>query len=91
MPGFAANRIQLAVLREALALVRDGVVSVEGADAVMKYGLGFRWACLGPLETVDFGGWMCSITSANTLCRIWKIPMPCRNCWRRSSRPGNTG
>ena len=56
VPGFAANRIQLAVLREALALVRDGVVSVEGADAVMKYGLGFRWACLGPLETVDFGG-----------------------------------
>ncbi len=56
VPGFAANRIQLAVLREVLALVKDGVVSVEGADAVMKYGLGFRWACLGPLETVDFGG-----------------------------------
>lgn len=56
VPGFAANRIQLAVLREVLALVRDGVVSVEAADAVMKYGLGFRWACLGPLETIDFGG-----------------------------------
>ena len=56
VPGFAANRIQLAVLREVLALVKAGVVSVEGADAVMKYGLGFRWACLGPLETVDFGG-----------------------------------
>lgn len=56
VPGFAANRIQLAVLREVLAMVRDGVVSVEAADAVMKYGLGFRWACLGPLETIDFGG-----------------------------------
>ena len=56
VPGFAANRIQLAVLREALSLVRKGVVSVEGIDAVMKYGLGFRWACLGPLETIDFGG-----------------------------------
>lgn len=56
VPGFAANRIQLAVLRETMALVRDGVVSVEAADAVMKYGLGFRWACLGPLETIDFGG-----------------------------------
>lgn len=56
VPGFAANRIQLAVVREVLSMVKNGVISVEGADAVMKYGLGFRWACLGPLETLDFGG-----------------------------------
>lgn len=55
-PGFAANRLQLAVIREALSMVRKGIISKEGIDAVMKYGLGFRWACLGPLETVDFGG-----------------------------------
>ncbi|WP_299144565.1 3-hydroxyacyl-CoA dehydrogenase family protein [uncultured Dialister sp.] len=55
-PGFAANRIQLAVIREALSMVKKGIISKEGVDAVMKYGLGFRWACLGPLETVDFGG-----------------------------------
>ena len=54
--GFAANRLQLAVVREALSLVDAGVVSKEGIDDVMKYGLGFRWACLGPLETLDFGG-----------------------------------
>ena len=56
VPGFAANRLQLAVIREALALVKDGVVSAQDIDAVMKYGLGFRWAVLGPLETADFGG-----------------------------------
>lgn len=56
VPGFAANRLQLAVAREALALVKDGVVSAEGIDDVMKYSLGFRWASLGPLETMDFGG-----------------------------------
>lgn len=56
VPGFAANRIQLAVLREALYMVEEGIVSPEGVDDVMKYGLGFRYACLGPLETVDFGG-----------------------------------
>lgn len=55
-PGFAANRIQLAVIREALSMVKKGIISKEGIDAVMKYGLGFRWACLGPLETADFGG-----------------------------------
>lgn len=54
--GFAANRIQFAVLREALYLVENGVVSKEGIDDLMKYGLGFRYACLGPLEVVDFGG-----------------------------------
>lgn len=54
--GFAANRLQLAVLREALSMVEQGVVSPESIDDVMKYGLGFRWACIGPLETVDFGG-----------------------------------
>lgn len=54
--GFAANRIQFAVLREALDLVEKGVVSAEGIDDVMKYGLGFRYACLGPLEVADFGG-----------------------------------
>lgn len=55
-PGFAANRIQLAVIREALSMVEKGIISKEGIDSVMKYGLGFRWACLGPLETADFGG-----------------------------------
>lgn len=56
VPGFAANRLQFAVLREALDLVKKGVVSAEGIDDVMKYGLGFRYACLGPLEVSDFGG-----------------------------------
>ena len=54
--GFAANRIQFAVLREALYLIENGIVSKEGIDDLMKYGLGFRYACLGPLEAVDFGG-----------------------------------
>lgn len=45
-----------AVVREVCHMVEQGVVSAEAADAVMKYGLGFRWACLGPLETMDFGG-----------------------------------
>ena len=54
--GFAANRIQFAVLREALYLVEQGIISKEDIDSVMKYGLGFRYACLGPLEVADFGG-----------------------------------
>ena len=54
--GFAANRLQFAVLREALDLVEKGVIYKEGIDDVMKYGLGLRYACLGPLEVADLGG-----------------------------------
>lgn len=51
--GFVFNRLQGAVLREAYALVRDGVAAVEDIDTVMRDGLGRRWAFMGPFETVD--------------------------------------
>ena len=55
-PGFALNRIQLAILRECLHIVDEGIASPEAVDAVMKYGLGLRYACLGPFEVCDLGG-----------------------------------
>ncbi|WP_335483167.1 3-hydroxyacyl-CoA dehydrogenase family protein [Bacillus sp. JJ1773] len=54
--GFVANRIQAALLREALALIEDGIVDVEDMDKIIKDGPGFRWAFIGPIETVDYGG-----------------------------------
>jgi 3-hydroxyacyl-CoA dehydrogenase len=51
--GFVFNRLQGAVLREAYCLVRDGVVSVEDVDRIMRDGLGLRWSVIGPFETVD--------------------------------------
>lgn len=63
IPGFIGNRMQFAVLREALYLLEQGVASAEDIDRVMKYGLGFRYACLGPLEVADLGG-------LDTFCRI---------------------
>lgn len=56
VPGFILNRIQLAILRECISLVEDGIADVADVDACMKYGLGFRWAAFGPFEVVDFGG-----------------------------------
>lgn len=56
VPGFVLNRLQFAVFREALFLVEQGVASIEDIDGAMKYGLGPRYACLGPFETADFGG-----------------------------------
>lgn len=51
--GFVFNRLQGAVLREAYALVRDGVASVEDIDRIVRDGLGLRWSVVGPFETVD--------------------------------------
>ena len=54
--GFILNRLQYACLREACQWVEMGYASLEDVDNVMKYGLGLRYACIGPFETVDFGG-----------------------------------
>jgi 3-hydroxybutyryl-CoA dehydrogenase len=56
LPGFASNRLQFALLREALHLVAEGVVSAQDVDRVLKGGVGFRYPWLGPLETADLGG-----------------------------------
>lgn len=54
--GFLINRIQFAVLREALYLVETGAATVEDIDTVMKAGMGLRYAALGPFGVADFGG-----------------------------------
>ena len=51
--GFVFNRLQGAILREAYCLVRDGVISVDDLDRVMREGPGLRWAFMGPFETMD--------------------------------------
>jgi 3-hydroxybutyryl-CoA dehydrogenase len=55
-PGMLWNRIQLAVLREALWLVEHGVASPAVIDEVMRDGLARRWRLTGPFETVSLGG-----------------------------------
>ena len=51
--GFVMNRLQTAVVNEAVALVAAGVVEPADLDAVMKHSLGLRWALMGPFETMD--------------------------------------
>ena len=55
-PSFVLNRLQQAILRESLHIVQQGIASPEAVDDVMKYALGFRYACFGPFETCDLGG-----------------------------------
>jgi 3-hydroxybutyryl-CoA dehydrogenase len=56
VPGFVANRLQYALLREAYALVEAEVASYEEIDAAVRFGLGARWAAVGPFESMDLAG-----------------------------------
>lgn len=47
-PGFLLNRMQAALIREAIHLVESGVADVDAVDAVIRDGLGLRWALMGP-------------------------------------------
>ena len=54
--GCIINRIQFAVLREALHIVDIGAATIEDVDTVLKAGMGLRYAALGPFGVADFGG-----------------------------------
>ncbi len=52
-PGFVMNRLQGALLTEMFSVVRDGLMTPQDVDALIRDGFGVRWAWLGPLEGVD--------------------------------------
>jgi len=52
-PGFVLNRLQVALVNEAISLVNEGVATVEDVDAAVCHGLGLRWSFMGPFETID--------------------------------------
>jgi 3-hydroxybutyryl-CoA dehydrogenase len=56
VPGFVANRLQYALLREAYALVDAGVCTFADVDRTVTHGLGARWAAIGPFETMELAG-----------------------------------
>ncbi|MPM66430.1 L-carnitine dehydrogenase [bioreactor metagenome] len=55
-PGFVANRLQMALVMEAIRLVRAGVVDVRELDDIVTHSLGIRWATIGPLLAFHLGG-----------------------------------
>src|SRR5919106_3046194 len=54
--GFAWNRLQLALLREAVWLVENGVASPATVDEIVRDGLARRWRYTGPFQTGGPGG-----------------------------------
>ncbi|MDE2198031.1 MAG: 3-hydroxybutyryl-CoA dehydrogenase [Rhodospirillales bacterium] len=55
-PGYIVPRIQALAMNEAARMVGEGVASAADLDAAIRYGFGLRFAVLGLLEFIDWGG-----------------------------------
>ncbi|MEO5698806.1 MAG: 3-hydroxyacyl-CoA dehydrogenase NAD-binding domain-containing protein [Burkholderiaceae bacterium] len=67
IPGFLGNRMQHALIREALNLLQSGVASADDIDAAIRYSFGFRLAAAGPLLQREHAGWDTSFAVAQSL------------------------
>ena len=56
VPGYIANRLQRALVREALAQVAEGLASAEDVDRAVRFGFGLRFLVRGPLAQRDVAG-----------------------------------
>jgi 3-hydroxybutyryl-CoA dehydrogenase len=73
-PGYIVPRIQGLAMNEAARLVEQGVASVEDIEKAVKFGFGFRFAVLGLLEFIDWGGGDILYYAANYLAKALNDP-----------------
>jgi 3-hydroxyacyl-CoA dehydrogenase len=66
-PGFVGNRLQMALLREALAIVDAGIATPEDVDTIIKNGFGRRLAVAGVFEVFEAAGWDLTLAVASQL------------------------
>lgn len=76
--GFLANRLQHAMVREALSMVAQGVATAEDVDKAVQYGFGFRFLACGPMLQKEMSGWDTNYRSGSiiypTLCNDPRPP-----------------
>lgn len=70
VPGFVWNRLQLALLREAVWLVERGVAAPATVDAIVRDGLARRWRYTGPFQTAALGG---ADTFERVAANLWPV------------------
>ena len=67
-PGFLINRLQHALVREAVRLLAEGLATAEDIDAAVQYGLAPRFITAGPLKQRDVNGLAMHVKVAT---RLW--------------------
>ena len=63
IPGLLITRLQHALMREALSLVDQGIVTPQDIDDAVRFGFGFRFAALGPMAQKEMSGWDTHVAS----------------------------
>ena len=56
LPGQICNRLQQALIREAIYMVQEGIASADDVEEALKAGAGLRWPVYGPFEHADVVG-----------------------------------
>jgi 3-hydroxybutyryl-CoA dehydrogenase len=78
IPGFLINRLQHAVIREAVALLASGIAGAEDIDQAFRLGLAPRFTTAGPLEQRDINGLSMHVKVATHLWKnlsSWEEPL----------------
>lgn len=65
--GAIGNRVQHAMLREALWLIENGVASAEDIDDAVRLSFGFRLAAAGPIRQKEHSGWNTTLAVSTSL------------------------
>ena len=91
IPGFLANRIQHALMREALSLIDAGIATPLDVDLAVRYSFGFRYAAVGPIVQKEISGWATTYNAARaifpTLSNVAEVPA----CLTEMVARGDTG
>lgn len=77
IPGFVGNRLQVAVLGQALYLVQQGVIGPTEFDDLVKHSTGVRYAAVGPFESAHLAGGPAGLRAFfdNILSELSKLDM----------------
>jgi 3-hydroxybutyryl-CoA dehydrogenase len=67
VPGFLANRIQHALMREAFAAIDEGLATAEDVDAAVRYAFGFRYVAAGPMLQKELAGLETQLAAARSI------------------------
>lgn len=77
--GHMTNRLQFALVREAVACLVEGIASAKDIDVAVRYGLGPRWTLMGSLLTLHLaggpGGMKGILDHAGAAIEEWWTPM----------------
>ena len=91
IPGFLANRIQHALMREALDLIDRGIASPEDVDTAVRYSFGFRYAACGPMMQKEISGWDSMARAAAEIYPSLSNTHVLSRCVDGIIKAGNTG